>query len=83
VGRDQALEIALRHCVPPPASASKILDEMPENAAIYNAPKEPCWWVYVPWGDGLDEVMLRASRVIVVSKASGKVLYDGSAGDEG
>jgi hypothetical protein len=45
--------------------------------------KEPCWWVYAPWNDGWDGWMLRSSRVMLISKRTGEILYDGSAGDEG
>lgn len=41
------------------------------------------WYVYVPWCDGLDGSALRSSRVVVVSKVGGRILYDGSANDEG
>lgn len=42
---------------------------------------EPCWYVYAPWGDGL--LALRSSRVIIISRRDGQILYDGPAGDEG
>lgn len=46
-------------------------------------PTEPSWRIYAPRGDGLDGKMLRSSRIILISKESGRVLYDGSANDEG
>ncbi len=49
---------------------------------IYNQPAEPCWWIQVPWGDGLSEYALRSSRVILVGRHTGIVHYDGSANDE-
>jgi len=59
-------------------------EEKPSNCHIYGMPKEPCWFIYVPWGDECGgTTMLRSSRVILVSKQTGKVLYDGSAGNEG
>lgn len=58
-------------------------EEKPSNCHIYAMPKEPCWFIYVPWGDECEGSMLRSSRVILVSKQTGKVLYDGSARDEG
>jgi hypothetical protein len=54
---------------------------MPANFRIYNPPKEPCWFIYAPWNDGKET--LRSSRIILVSKETGRVLYDGDAGDEG
>jgi hypothetical protein len=51
----------------------------------YNSPpiNEPAWFVFLPWFDGHDGACLRSSHVIAVSKADGRVLYDGSANDEG
>lgn len=50
---------------------------------IYLQSQDPCWYIFVPWGDGLDGSILRSSRVIVISKVTGAILYDGSANDEG
>ena len=61
----------------------RVCGRQPANVNIYDLPTEPCWFVFVPWGDGKDGTMLRSSHVILVSKISGKVLYDGSANDEG
>ena len=36
-----------------------------------------------PWGDGKEGTMLRSSRLMVITRWGGKVVYDGSAGDEG
>jgi len=55
----------------------------PAGFHIYGDVPEPCWWVVAPWDDGKDGFVIRSSRVIAVGKQSGKVHYDGSAGDEG
>jgi len=55
----------------------------PEKICLYNMPSEPSWFVFSPWNDGKDGTMLRSCRLIMVSKLSGRVLYDGSAMDEG
>lgn len=55
----------------------------PENSNIYGNFPEPCWWIVAPWGDGKDGLMIRSSRVIAVGRLTGKVHYDGPAGDEG
>ena len=44
---------------------------------------EPAWYIFAPWCDGRDDTMLRSSRIVAVSKRGGRVLYDGSANDEG
>jgi len=82
VSRRQAVEIAREQCTLDRRSFA-IYDRMPANTTIYYHPPEPCWFVLAPWGDGYDGRMLRSSRLILVSKASGKVLFDGSANDEG
>lgn len=54
----------------------------PKNYMIYATfPDEPCWFVTAAWDDA--PYVLRSSRVIVISRETGKVLYDGEAGDEG
>lgn len=55
----------------------------PGNCRIYNAPHEPCWYIYSPWDDCKDGTVIRSSRVILVGKLTGTIHYDGSAGDEG
>jgi hypothetical protein len=54
--------------------------ERPRNAHVFG-PDAPAWWVRAPWCDR--QTGLRSSRVIVIAKADGRVLYDGSANDEG
>ncbi len=67
-----------------PDRLERVVDSKQCRLSIFSQPTdEPMWVVYVPWGDGLDETMLRSSRVIVISKIDGRVLYDGSACDEG
>lgn len=55
----------------------------PARFSIYANLPEPCWWVQVPWNDDKEIVAIRSSRVIVVGRQTGKVHYDGPAGDEG
>lgn len=57
--------------------------EKPSNGNIYNAPIEPCWYIHAPWGDGLNCMAIRSSRLIIISKLTGIILYDGSLHDEG
>lgn len=55
----------------------------PENFRICGSFPEPCWWIVVLWNDGKEGFVIRSSRVIAVGRQTGKVHYDGSAGDEG
>jgi hypothetical protein len=82
VSRRKATEIAGLKCASPKGDF-QIFGSKPSRKRIniYCLPKESCWFIYAPWNDGKD--MLRSSRIILVSKESGKVLYDGEAGDEG
>ena len=57
-------------------------DRMPANSCPYRSwPDQPVWYVFVGELGGFQA--LQSSRVIVVAKADGRVLYDGSATDEG
>ncbi len=82
VGKRQAALIASR-AVAPNLRQFRVYGKRPPNVNLYNLPTEPCWYVFAPWHDGKDDLMLRSSRLLLVSKISGKVLYDGSANDEG
>jgi len=53
-----------------------------------NPENKECWGFFAPWNDGLDGkvngiMVLRSSRLILVEKNGGKIIYDGSAFDEG
>jgi len=89
ISKQEAIQIAIDACVNASEKALRnseyyrCLDPIPGSYSIYNMPTEPSWCIYAPWEDGLEGKMLRSSRVILISKESGKVLYDGSANDEG
>lgn len=85
IDKKNALKIAIEKVSmsnPPDSGKFKVYARKPANLLIYNMPSEPCWFVYAPWNDGDDGTMLRSSRIILVSKRTGRVLYDGSANDE-
>jgi hypothetical protein len=55
---------------------------MPERCHPYGINvDEPCWYVVGPWNDGI--LALRSSRLVVISRVTGTILYDGDASDEG
>jgi len=80
VSRRAAVEIAREACLPDSASL-RVLDCDPASLCIYDLPKEPFWIVSVPTDYGA--VALQSSRVVLVSKATGKVLFSGRAYNEG
>lgn len=81
----QAIEIARRHCGIEESDYERyICRSRPTRGAPYmpnGMPSDPCWYVSAPWGDG--KLMLRSSRVILISRVTGEICYDGSARDEG
>lgn len=82
--RSALLRIVANHLASGYNSAALVVhEEMPDRFRIYNAFHEPCWFVEVPWGDEKFTTTLRSTRVLVVGKHSGEILYDGFAGDEG
>ena len=81
ITKQKALEIATQVCKGD-RKEFHCYSKKPERCALYaTIPDEPCWYVYASWDDNL--LALRSSRVIVISRLTGQVFYDGSAGDEG
>lgn len=81
ITKQRALAIA-EQAVKSQSRQVECFSSLPERCALYGTiPDEPCWYVYAPWDDGL--LALRSSRVIVISRLTGKIILDGSAGDEG
>lgn len=83
IDRERAIKIAAKAVLIPDTRAFKASEAIPGKINIYNMPNEPCWYVVAPWGDGMDGSMLRSSRIVIISRKTGRVLYDGSANDEG
>lgn len=82
VSRDMALDIATQRLAQNVAAGKFVChSKEPDQFHVYAHWTEPCWWVEVPWADGA--LAIRSSRVIVIGRQTGKVHYDGSAGDEG
>jgi hypothetical protein len=79
ITKQLALAIAAR-AFPPHDGQFKCYSQKPDNCLIYVTwTDQPCWYVYVPWEDGI--LSLRSSRVMVISRLTGDILYNGSAGD--
>jgi hypothetical protein len=81
ISRDKAKRIAGKACALP-LDSMEVFDTPPEGWRLYRLEgDEPCWYVRVP--SEFSSMMLQSSRVLVVSRKTGNVLYIGSAGDEG
>ena len=84
VTQRMALDIAMQALTQSVVSAPLICHgRKPAQFNIYANLPEPCWWVQVPWNDENEGNVIRSSRVIVIGRQTGKVLYEGPAGDEG
>jgi len=81
ISKEQALEIFRAHVAADGQKIHRITDS-PPNVNVYGMPSEECWHIlcsYNPHGPN----MLASSRLICISKYTGRVLLDGSANDEG
>lgn len=84
ISQSDAVAIAARKVGARPEDMAVICqDDEPARFTIYNKPAEPCWWIVAPWSDEHAVLALRSSRVVLVGRRTGVVLYDGSANDEG
>ena len=90
IGGAQALAIAAAHLVAAEGAEScidalKVVDGDADDyrrGATYGAPESfpsACWVVYI----GRPPIMIKSSEIIGVRKSSGRVVYHGTAGDEG
>ena len=81
ISKEQALEIFRAHIAMDEPRIHDITDSRP-NVNVYGMPSEECWYIlcsYNPHGPP----MLASSRLICISKITGRILFDGSANDEG
>ena len=78
VTKEQAKNIALEHLAN--TRSIEITDCWGGWNEYIRKPLENCWFILTSFSD---IPMLASSRLIAVSKESGKILYDGSAYDEG
>ena len=59
-----------------------ITDSVPGNCNAYALPQKDCWYVLCS-AHPSQVHMICSSRIIAISKATGEVIYDGDACDEG
>lgn len=81
ITKQRALAIAAR-AVTPRGGQFQCYSQKPTNCNLYSInTDQPCWYVYPPSAD--KQFKLRSSRVIIISRLNGEIIYDGSACDEG
>ena len=81
ISKEQALEIARRHNDGKNIRLHYITDVRQDNWSLYGQEGmyDNCWFIL--WG--FERPMLVSSRLICVCKSTGRVIFDGSACDEG
>ena len=80
ISPDKALDIARLCNSDRKLKIYSITGFLPDNCLVYNCP-ENCWFVLC---DSDPKILgLKSSRLICVSKETGKIMYDGSANNEG
>ena len=82
ISKEQALEIFRAHIATDKPQIHSITDSAP-NVNVYGGlPLEECWHILCSYQPN-DPTMLTSSRLICVSKNTGRILFDGSANNEG
>ena len=80
ISRRQALRIAQAHiCQEALGKSPRVLDGADAKVRAYNVQTADTWIIY----RHNPELSIRSSDVVVISKRTGRVIYDGSAHDEG
>ena len=82
ISKEQALEIFRAHIAKDEPKIHNITDAPPNVNVFGGLPSEECWYIlcsFNPHGS----TMLNSSRLICISKITGRILFDGSANDEG
>ena len=76
LSRKEILQIIRKHLIRQVPHDFEIQDGIPQGCIIYNVScDEPCWTVFIC----SEEQRTGPSRIICISKKSGKIIYDGRA----
>ncbi len=80
ITREQAAEIAGDH-IRKDKKDFTIYEELPAGCNVYyHEPKGKCWYLMCSF-DSRGTVGVGSSRLIIVSRETGRVLYDGAVGE--
>ena len=75
----KAIEIARKHVSD--TYVQRVVDAREININIYGVDKSNAWCVFVE--PPKQTLALRSAEIILIDKKTGKILYEGSANDEG
>jgi len=64
-----------------PLRSISVYDQLPDNCRPYNLPNDDCWYVLAPYSR--DWTCLRSSRLLMITRKGGRIVFDGCASDEG
>jgi hypothetical protein len=78
ITKKKASQIIRQHLIQEIPRDFDIYDGVPFGIKYYNMPNEPCWTILI----SRQVSGVGSSRIICVSKKTGKVIYDGITGDE-
>jgi len=79
ITRAEARRLAARHVLNRIFKGAAVRDGVESCAKIYNVRQEDTWVVY----KNSDDIAFKSSAVVIMCKRTGRVLYEGSANDEG
>lgn len=79
ITKEKALQMIRKHLSRQIPRNLEIQDGLPEGCILYGVPKdEPCWTAWIP----SERSMVGSSRIICISKKTGRVIYDGLSNEE-
>jgi hypothetical protein len=83
ITQEAALEIFQKYIEQqkPKVEIYEITETRPSNCHAYIPSKEDCWYILYSMNRPIG--MICSSDLIVISKKTGKIVYSGSANDEG
>lgn len=77
--KEKALRIICKQLMREVLHDIEIQDGIPEGRILYGVPKdEPCWTACMP----SEVMMMGPSRIICMSKKTGRIIYDGLTNEE-
>jgi hypothetical protein len=79
ITKPQAVEVAMRHRGM--REYYRCASKRPPRLYMTDALEEPCW--YVCMSGSSERFILTSSWVVAVSRVTGRIVAEGSAGDEG